>query len=428
MRILITGARSPACLEWARLARRAGAEAVFVADSLAAPLARFSSTVTEYIRLPAARGDEPDRAAHTKAYGMALRDAAEQCRADVILPTCEEAFYISHQKALLSRHRPIVADFNMMARLHHKYDFQQLVKSLPAGIQAHVISPETHLLLDKRDVTKLARQKSKSEKWVLKPVWSRFATQTLVGLSTCELEQTCARLRIKPDTGAPWVAQEYIPGTENCSYSLLREGRLLAHVCYRPLYRAGTGTQGSGIYFQPIECREIAEFVRAFAASTAVTGQFAFDYIREAGPSGRIAVLECNPRATSGIHLLAGALDDISARRLLRDFLLGESCGEQVITSEAKPAMVTTAMLLFALPPALASSGLLSGAGNLRVLQEFGAHWSAAHDVIYAQGDALPALGQMPGFGEFAWNAISRRQSLLAATTADIEWNGESLN
>ena len=56
MRVLILGARAPACLEWARAFSQAG-WTVTVADSLAQPLSRFSRAAEHFVRLPEPRHD-----------------------------------------------------------------------------------------------------------------------------------------------------------------------------------------------------------------------------------------------------------------------------------------------------------------------------------------------------------------------------------
>jgi hypothetical protein len=166
-----------------------------------------------------------------------------------------------------------------------------------------------------------------------------------------------------------------------------------------------------------------------------LSGQLAFDFIRnDTGFSPRIYVLECNPRATSGIHLLANGRSEPEARQLLRSFLWGENsenASPPGITAGAPPAMVASAMLMFAAPPALAGTLRDQRGSKLRAsgksMATFGDHWSAARDVVYRSDDVLPALGQIAGFAEFACRAFRKRESLLVATTADIEWNGELL-
>ncbi len=86
MRILILGARAPACLQWARVFKATGAQ-VFAADTLAFPLTRFSKSIDQFFQLPSASSD-------TRAWLDALVKIITQQSIDVLLPTCEEVFFM----------------------------------------------------------------------------------------------------------------------------------------------------------------------------------------------------------------------------------------------------------------------------------------------------------------------------------------------
>src|SRR5690606_31862881 len=102
----------------------------------------------------------------------------------------------------------------------------------------------------------------------------------------------------------PWAVQEFIPGEEYCTYALCRSGTVIAEACYTPAFRAG---QGSSVYFQPAVNADISAQVRDFVAGVHYDGQIGFDFIvRE---DGKPFVLECNPRCTSGVHLLPDDID-----------------------------------------------------------------------------------------------------------------------
>ncbi len=68
-------------------------------------------------------------------------------------------------------------------------------------------------------------------------------------------------------------------------------GRLTAHVAYRPLYRP---SRSSSYYFDPLEVPAVRDFVERNVRKIDYTGQISFDWIR--GEDGRCAVLVCNPR------------------------------------------------------------------------------------------------------------------------------------
>jgi hypothetical protein len=383
MRAIVTGARAPACLEWARVLSGQGWE-VAVADSAALPLARFSTAVRRHYRLPAP-------VASARTYAEALAAAARDFRADVIVPTCEEVFYIAHQKHAIERAcRVFTSDFALLRMLHDKDRFAALTSALP------IRAPETWRL---ESVSDLAPFRTDPGAYVFKPVFSRFASRTLIRPTARALDA------VRPTPNEPWIAQRFAAGEELCSYSVLHEGRVLAHACYHPRYRVG---QASGIYFEPRDPAAVRDFLGAFGRATGYSGQVGFDFI-DGGDAG-LSVLECNPRATSGIHLLAG-----EGRRLAMAL-------EGRDEPEARPAvgkerMVGFAMALFALPRLRSA----------RQCGEFFRAWRSASDVISIDGDRWPLPGQLAAFAEIVVRAVVQRQRLLSAATSDIEWNGQDL-
>lgn len=382
MHILLTGARAPACLEWARAFRAAGWE-VSVGDSLSWPLTRASNAVDHFLRLPEARH-------HPQAWGRALEQAVHRMGIDLILPTCEEAFYLSHIAGQLSC-QVLVSDFSLLHRLHHKAHFAWLTQGWPAA------APPTSLLSSRVELDDFIRQHATAGKklpWVFKPAYSRFAKRTQICPTERQLEN------LQPSPTEPWVAQRYIAGREHCSYSLFSAGRLTAHACYHPRHRVGSG---SGIWFEPSDPPAIRSFVEAFGQATNFHGQVAFDFIEDS--NGQCHVLECNPRATSGVHLF----DD--QPQALVQALLGE--GPPLLPT-GKPRMVGLAMLLF-------------GAPRKALTQGFWQDYQIAHDVIGRPGDTGPLWAQLPGLLEICARALRRRCGLLAAATTDIEWDGQPL-
>jgi len=378
MHVLILGARAPACLEWARAFKNSGWQ-VTVADSLAWPVTRASRAIDHYCRLPEPRTN-PDE------WIDALCQIAAQHRIDLLLPTCEEVFYLAHGLTRLPC-RVMTMDLPTLDQLHHKYHFARLTQGWPAE------APESRLLESAADVEQLANECSE---WVFKPAYSRFANQTLIRPVLSDL------IKIRPDTTRPWVAQRFISGREHCSFSLLVDGQLTAHACYHPRYRVG---RGSGIWFEPTNPLPIRAFLEHFGKQTRYNGQVAFDFIET--PSGDCHVLECNPRATSGVHLFDDQPEELVAA------LQGEGNGA-VLLPTPKPRMVGLAMLLFAAPRHLFSPS-------------FWNDFRAARDVIIRRSDWNPLPAQIPGLIEITGRALARRCGLLAAATADIEWDGQPM-
>ena len=385
MHVLILGARAPVCLEWARALHACGAR-VTVADSVAWPLNRASRCIDRYVRLVEPRS-APDRwIAEIAAY------VDREC-VDLVLPTCEEVFYLAHGASKLpERCRAFTSDFELLHRLHHKAWFARLAADLP------VRAPQTLLLESPDDLAALASQASE---WVFKPAYSRFASRTIIRPSPAALRA------VRPTPQQPWVAQRFVTGREHCSFSILIDGRVRVTAAYHPRYRVG---RGSGILFEPTNPPQLPAFLEAFGRVTRYTGQVGFDFIEDA--AGELHVLECNPRATSGIHLLG------DQSRVLVEALTGAD--GTALQPALRSKMVAFAMLVFAAPRLLAR--------NPGALAEFVRDFRAADDVIVREGDRGPLVAQIPGFLEIVLRSIARRCSLLAAATSDIEWNGQPLD
>jgi hypothetical protein len=376
--VLVLGARAPACLEWARAFRAAGWR-VTVADSLHWPLARASRSAHGFLRLPEPRR-EPAR------WIDALAQAVRERGIDLVLPTCEEVFYLAHGRARIPC-RVLTSGFELLHRLHHKGWFADMTRGWP------VQAPATRLLRSAQDLEPL---RATSRDWVFKPAYSRFASRTLIRPAPQRLAG------VQPSEAQPWVAQRFVAGREHCSYSLLVDGRLTAHTCYHPRYRVG---RGSGIWFEPTDPAPVRALVERFGAETGYTGQVAFDLIEAA--DGSCQVIECNPRATSGVHLLGHQPAALVAA------LLGEA--PALLVSDGQPRAVALAMLLF-------------GAPRHGLRRHFWRDFRQASDVVTRPGDRALLAAQGLGLAEVAGRALARRIGLLQAATADIEWDGQALD
>jgi hypothetical protein len=201
-----------------------------------------------------------------------------------------------------------------------------------------------------------------------------------------------------------WVVQHYRHGQELCSYSVADAGRLVAHAVYLPKYRL---RRSSSYYFAHHASQRIAAFAARFVAQQRFTGQISFDWI-DAG-NDRPSVIECNPRAISGVHLF-GAGD------LLPAALAG-----------AAPCLVTpTAQRARMIAPVMASAGLAQALASGR-LAAWRRDFLGADDVIGMPGDRAPLAGAAADMGAYLLLSVRQRCTLREAATRDIEWDGEAL-
>lgn len=375
-RVLITGARAPVALHLARLFAVDGHH-VTLADSHAHPLAR-ATRHAGYICLP-------PPSVSLKAYGKALSAACSTHRIDVIIPTCEEVLYLAAARDLLGVDLRLWApDFDRLKRVHNKYSFAQLARTGP------VTAPETHLLTSPADLESVP-----AGKWIYKPVWSRFGDRVLIRPDATALST------LRPSRDDPWVAQTWLPGEELCCHAVGHHGQCVARQAYRPLWRAGKD-KGAGVAVEPVNDPDVTAFVEGFVADQTWHGHISFDFRRDA--AGRLHVIECNPRATTGAHF----------------FIAGDNLPEAILNgtpaqASGKTALtVPLAMLIYALPQALKT-------GRLRQWQrDFGRMGNLLND----SNDRATWPFELLALAEILTSAVLTGKGLKATATADIEWNG----
>jgi predicted ATP-grasp superfamily ATP-dependent carboligase len=276
----------------------------------------------------------------------------------------------------------------ILDHVHNKWKF--VVHAIENGLSI----PETMLVTD---TEMLLHAYANWQELILKPVYSRFAARTLI---TPPLKEALSTLTF--DEGDAWIAQGYIRGTEICTYSVCHKGHITAHTAYPATFTAG---QGATIVFQHIDHPEIFDWVKTFVEEMEFTGQIAFDFIQI--DDGQVYALECNPRATSGVHLLA------SHPQFVEAFLNPKM--DTITPLQGSSHMLSTAMLLYGLPSALRKNKISQWAKT----------FFTSDDVILNFKDPLPFLLQFRSLLAYAILARQQGISLLEASTFDIEWNGE---
>jgi predicted ATP-grasp superfamily ATP-dependent carboligase len=381
-KILITGGRAPATLELVRAFHHAG-HTVFMAESLRGHLSQPSNAISKNFLVPPPRQQ-------TAAFIRAIKTIIVENNIDMLIPTCEEVFYVAmgrEQFPCLVFAEPI----NKLKDLHNKWNF--VVNAV--GHELHI--PETMLIRNQDD---LLHAYSLWRELVIKPVYSRFAAQIMI---RPPLKQTLSTL--KYNLKSTWIAQEYIEGTPICTYSVCLNGRITAHTAYPSTFTAGPG---AAISFKHINRPEIFKWIKTFVEKNNFTGQIAFDFMET--PDGQLYALECNPRATSGVHLLASHPNFTEA--FLNPNILS------ITPAKDRSSMLATAMLSYGLIDALKKNKL---GGWLST-------FFTSRDVIFDFKDPLPFLLQLRSI--FAYLKISRQQKIspLEASTFDIEWNGEDID
>lgn len=375
-RVLLTTARAPSCFAMAGTFHAAGHE-VYLADCLRHPAARYSNRVAGYLEHRAPASD-------AAGYIEDLKRFIAEKNIDLLLPTCEDIFYIAPHRHDMGCD-VFCDDLDKLHSFHHKYRFTEVVQDLGITI------PETHLLESRRDIGWFEEV---AEDWVFKPAYSRFATHTLVGPTSRELRH------IKPTPEWPWLIQKRIDGHEFCSYTVAYEGKIRAMTLYDIKYRLH---QSSGVYFERIRNEAAETFIRNFVEHFNYHGQVGFDFIEMM--NGRVYVIECNPRTTSGMHLMERQPE------LAASFFPGDSF---VVPADEAPACMKPVMWTYIMPRMLLKGKWPTFRKDL----------DRAQDITYRENDPLPRKKTYLGLSEALWRWAKRGGPFKEACTYDIEWDG----
>ncbi len=388
MRVLVTGGRSPVALEIVRNLGRHGHE-VYVAESLRVNPAAWSRHTRGSIRIASPRF-------RFRAFLDDIAAAVDEYGIDLVIPTCEETYFVARGADWLRRSRPGLrvasGSFDDIAALHDKHLSMALLESLDVPV------PETELIVGAEGMDELLRR-DRPGPLVLKRRFSRFGTQVRLlpaGARRLQPEIPFDRAGHRDGTDRDiadgWVAQEFVEGRLQCAYAYAHEGRLVACVQYADSRTAPFQVLTS---FQPVHDPRFQDAIERTVARLRYSGHISFDAIVS---DSRIAVIECNPRVTSGIHCLADA--DLGAL-----FAVDGSAGASA------PPFVEAA------PAQIRLMNLFRRNGDDRM----------ARDVVHADDDRMPSIAYALLLGGFAAGALRHRISLAAATTRDIEWNGQDL-
>lgn len=266
--VLLTLGRLPKGLDIARSFAAAGWRVV-VAEPFGWTLVGASRAVAASHRVPAP-------AAGHAAYLAALRAVAAREGVSLVVPVSEETMHVAH----LAGPPLFTMPPALVLRAHHKIGFIELARGMGLDVpeSAALGTPEAAALAARTD-------------FITKPVHS------CSGRGVRFFHGGEAPPREPVET----VLQARVRGQIVSSCAIARDGRVVGNALYR-------GTQFSGsvaIAFERIEHPATEAWIARFVAGTGWTGFVSFDFIIDA--AGRPWAIECNPRATSGLHFFETA-------------------------------------------------------------------------------------------------------------------------
>lgn len=379
-KILLTGARSYVTLDLARQLEASGCE-IHVAETNPIHVCRYSNAVTGSYTVPSPRFNH-------QGFIEELVKIIQAKEIDMLIPTCEEIFYISSSLDQFPANCTVFTEpFSKLEPLHNKLKFVQLLAKL--GLP----SPKTEVLQHKEDLAKI----SFKHPYILKASYCRASQQVHVVIPPNQPPN----IPIEPHN--PWIAQELLYGQKFCSYSIFHNGELKACSVY-PVEYAIEGN--SCLTFISIHHQGIIDWITKVGKAINFTGQVGFDFIQK--QDGTLYAIECNPRATSGVHLFHDTNNLASA------FF---NTNQKMIHPTTKTRkQILMGMLMY----------------GWRKQPHFTVSWKnfiktffGSYDVIFSRQDPLPTI-MSPRISFMYWQMSKMlRKPLPAMFTHDIEWNNE---
>ena len=367
--VLVTLGRLPKGLEIARALAGAGCR-VIVADPFAWHLTRLSRAVERSVRVAAPALD-------ARAFRRDLLEVIEREQVARVCPVSEEIFHVAGvERDLPAEVRLHCMTQSTLLELHDKLAFVRRAQALDLPV------PETYAA-----DSDAGRSFAAAHAFVVKPMRASSGN----GLSLHGAGEAI------PETMQPSVLQALLPGQETATFSVAHEGRVLGTVVYRARILSGTVAVSFERVIEPDP--EQLHWIERFAAGTAFSGFLSFDF--RVDEQGRNLPIECNPRATSGIHFVApGAL--------AKSILAPASCEEFALRPEVRLQQFFPALTAV-------QSAALRGAPRPAVRTLF-----ECRDVAWQASDPLPFVLMTPASGPILSKTIFKGMSFGDAATADV--------
>ncbi|KAB1654037.1 carbamoyl-phosphate synthase large subunit [Pseudoclavibacter chungangensis] len=281
MRVLVTSSRNPFALDIVRKLATTGSTVV-ASDT-------FDGAVGSHSKYLLAHEVTASPTFDTDAFTADVVRIVEHYELDTIIPTFEEAFYLSARRADLPSHvRLYTGEFTQLAHLHDKNSFQRIAKA------ADVPVPETIIATDDAS---LRAATERYPHWFARAAFSRGGVALLTNTGPIAAQSDIAD--VHPTREQPWLVQPFVSGPMVCTYSTVIDGRVTSHATYRAIEQWENST---AVGFESIDSTVTFEYVQRIVGQLGnYSGQLSFDFVDH---DGGLLGIECNPRTTNGVTLM----------------------------------------------------------------------------------------------------------------------------
>ncbi|MEK9624477.1 MAG: ATP-grasp domain-containing protein [Halieaceae bacterium] len=371
---LLTVGRFPKALTLARGLHRHGVR-VLVADPLKRQLCSVSRSVSKNYQVAAPNAD-------IRAWERDILEIIDREQVTDLVPVSEEVCHVANLAPKLPAHvRYVGPSTPWIAQWHDKLAF------VSHAIDRGVTAPSVFTTADPE-----ARALVRQTECVLKP---------RRGCSGTDISFLPPGSSLPPPSNELLV-QRKVEGAHLYTISWVEDGQVMATASYRGSTHSGTVAVGFQSAPTPFS---VKQWIEQFVADTGTTGFLSFDFILDRGgiPWG----IECNPRASSGIHFIDEAW--------LGAAVMGKASTPASITPAGKRAQWSYSTLT----EAYKHLWRLRAPQLLRCLRDL----LVSRDVVWSWRDPLPFLLMTPLCWEFIWKSIRERMPIGDASQCDIAWH-----
>jgi len=371
--VLITLGRLPKALDIARSFARGGYR-VIVAEPYRRHLTGASRCVARSYVVMAPAVDR-------EAYLSQLAQIVMNERVDLVVPVSEETMHVAFLRDRLPRHVTVYSmPSERVLQLHDKLRFIDYAQSLSLPV------PRTVALGDPR-----GRDLTASGDVIVKPVLSCSGRGVVRVPQGGDLPD--------PEARQPAIVQQYLEGTLLSTCTIARDGEVIATVVYRGAVMSGT----VAVCFERVDAPPaLKAWVRQFVRASVYSGFVSFDFIID--NLGVARAIECNPRATSGLHFIA---EDALWRCVVGGTAIqGPIYREERLKQQFYPCLTETQRSLF-------GSGQFRR--NLRLLL-------SVPDVTWDARDPWPFLSMPFTTARIIALAVRNRTTFGEVATLDVGW------
>ncbi len=388
--MLLTLGRLPVALEIARAFKAQGWR-VLVAETMAWHQCRLSDAVSACFVVESPVNDR-------ERYQQQLLDIIISEAVSCVVPVSEEVLYVAGLRERLPRTVSLLcAPQRVVELLHDKGRFAQWAMTERLAV------PET-AQADSLDAQQLMDQHA----YVIKPRLSCSGVGVQFGAPG---DRPAASV-----INAEHVVQRQLTNSQCSCFAISVCGECRVIVAYRNLLESGS----VGVRFERISTPAgVAEFTHAVVSKLHYDGMISFDFMQDS--AGQWCAIECNPRATSGIHFVEG--NEIVASLLAmippEQAQAEDAAGNQQLATSASGLLpVETRRQEFWSALTTTEGELFKGKIRIHLWKQL----LSTRDVSWSAADWKPCVLMPFATWRLLWMAIRQRKPVSQVAMLDVGW------